>query len=138
MKVLLDTNVLLDVALERGEFVSESKEVLAWLQASVGSAMMAWHTVSNVYYVLRGARNDSFARRFIFDMLRLAGVAGGDAATVQAALALPMSDFEDALQVAAAMSAQAQWIVTRNVTDFRNSPLPAITPRNFVRRFVAV
>lgn len=137
MKILVDANVLLDVALDRGEFVRESKEVVAWCQETAGSAMMAWHTVSNVYYVLRGARNDSFARRFISDMLRFGDIAGGDAEAVRRALTLALSDFEDALQVAAAMSAQAQWIVTRNAADYRGSPLPAITPRDFIRRFLS-
>jgi predicted nucleic acid-binding protein len=137
VRVLVDANVLLDVALDRGEFVTESKQVVAWCQETTGSAVMAWHTVSNVYYVLRGARNDRFARRFISDMLRFGDIAGGDGEAIRRALALAMSDFEDALQVAAAMSAHAQWIVTRNATDYRGSPLPAITPRDFIRRFIS-
>lgn len=136
MKVVVDANVLLDVALDRREFVTESKEVVVWCQQTAGSAMMAWHTVSNVYYVLRGARNDGFARRFISDMLQFGGIAGGDAEAVRRALSLAMGDFEDALQVAAAIAAHAQWIITRNVADYRGSPLPAITPRDFVRRFI--
>ncbi len=133
----MDANVLLDVALDRREFVTESNQVLAWCQETAGSAMLAWHTVSNIYYVLRGARNDSFARRFISDMLRFADITGGDAEAVRRALALAMSDFEDALQVAVAISAHAQWIVTRNATDYRGSLLPAITPRDFNRRFIS-
>lgn len=134
---MVDASILLDVALDRAEFVSESRQVVAWCQEAAGSAVVAWHTVSNVYYVLRGARNDTFARRFISDMLRFGDIAGGDAEGVRQALALAMSDFEDALQVAAAMSAHAQWVVTRNAADYRGSPLPAITPRDFIRRFIA-
>ncbi len=136
MKILVDANVLLDVALDRPEFVTESKQVVAWCQDSAGSAMIAWHTVSNIYYVLRGARNDTFARRFISDMLRFAGVAGGHTEGVRQALALTMNDFEDALQVAAAMSAHVEMIVTRNAGDFRNAPLPAVAPKDFINRFL--
>jgi hypothetical protein len=48
-----------------------------------------------------------------------------------------MSDFEDALQAAAAISGNAEYIVTRNTADYRHSPIPAITPRDFLRRFVS-
>ncbi len=136
MKILVDANVLLDVALDRPDFVTDSKQVVAWCQASAGSAVIAWPTVSNIYYVLRGARNDTIARRFISDMLQFAGVAGGHTEGVRQALALTMSDFEDALQVVAAMSAHAEWIVTRNAGDYRNSPLPAVAPKDFIKRFL--
>lgn len=136
MKILLDANVLLDVALDRAEFVGESTPVVAWCQESGRSGVVAWHTVSNIYYVLRGARNDTFARRFISDMLRFLGVVGGNTEAVRQALALTMNDFEDALQVAAAMSAHVERIITRNVVDYRNSPLPAMAPGEFVRRFL--
>ncbi len=136
MKILVDANVLLDVALDRPEFAAHSKQVVVWCQQSAGAALIAWHTVSNIYYVLRGARNDTFARRFISDMLRFADVAGGHTEGVRQALALAMNDFEDALQVAAAISARVEWIVTRNAGDYRNSPLPALTPQAFVKRFL--
>ena len=92
---------------------------------------------SDVYYVLRGARDDGFARRFIFDMLQFGDIAGGDGEGVRPALGLRMSDFEDALQVTAAMYVQVQWIITRNAADYRHSPLPALTPRDFIRRFIS-
>ncbi|MDQ6940213.1 MAG: PIN domain-containing protein [Verrucomicrobiota bacterium] len=134
MKLLLDANVLLDVALDRAEFVADSKRVLLWCQDQPGSAVIAWHTISNVYYILRGARSDSVARRFILELLQFAEIAGGDSEAVQRALALPMKDFEDALQVIAAVVSHVRWIVTRNAPDFRGSPLPALTPADFVHR----
>ena len=49
------------------------------------------------------------------------------------ALTLPMRDFEDAMQVAAAQAAGAERIVTRDIGDFVNSPIPAITPEQALR-----
>ena len=49
------------------------------------------------------------------------------------ALSLPMSDFEDAMQVAAAQAAGAPRIITRDIGDFTNSPIPAITPEQALR-----
>lgn len=56
-------------------------------------------------------------------------VVGGDAEAVRYAASLPMPDFEDAMQAAAARACGARHIVTRNVKDFERSPVPAITPQ---------
>ena len=53
------------------------------------------------------------------------------------ALALSMTDFEDAIQAAHAESCGAHLIVTRNTADFANSPVPAMTPEDFLARYAA-
>ncbi|HZR04645.1 MAG TPA: PIN domain-containing protein [Candidatus Udaeobacter sp.] len=138
MKVLLDTDVLLDVALDREAFVDESSAVVQWCQQTPGGALVAWHTISNVYYILRVARNDAKAREFVADLLAFAGVASGTTENVRQALTMRMSEFEDAMQVAAAMSGHADLIVTRNVPDYRHSVIPAITPRQFRTRVARI
>ncbi len=135
MKFLLDTDVLLDIALDRVPFYEESRAVSDWCQARPASALVAWHTVSNLYYLLRGARSDVNARDFLVEMLRFAIVLGGGTAEVRRALTLPMRDFEDALQVAAGLSGDAEFIVTRDLAHYRVSPLPSLTPGIFLRRF---
>lgn len=54
-----------------------------------------------------------------------------------AALELPMKDFEDALQVAAAMACGAQFIITRHERDFKASPVPSLNPEAFLRKYPA-
>ncbi len=135
MKILLDTDVLLDIALDRKPFYEESRAVSDWCQSRPESALIAWHTVSNLYYLLRGARSDQNARNFLVEMLRFAVVLGGGTAEVQRALSLAMNDFEDALQVAAGLFGGADYIVTRNAAHYRASPLPALNPGIFLSRF---
>jgi predicted nucleic acid-binding protein len=137
VKVLLDADVLLDVALDRVPFADESSQVVEWCQKQPLSGVVAWHTVSNVYYVLRSARNDAQARRFVQDMLRFAAVVSAGSDAVHRALSLTISDFEDALQVAVAMAADARLIITRNVRDYRNSAVPPCTPHEFLTRVEA-
>jgi predicted nucleic acid-binding protein len=55
---------------------------------------------------------------------------------VKQALTLPLRDFEDALQVAAALSGGADFIITRNIRDFGRSPLPVVTPSHFLRKIL--
>jgi predicted nucleic acid-binding protein len=135
LKILVDTDVLLDVALDRKAFVDESSAVLEWCQQTPGGALIAWHTVSNIYYILRVARNDAKGREFVADLLGFTGVASGGTESVRHALTMRITDFEDAMQVAAAMSGNADLIVTRNVADYRHALIPAITPQEFRMRF---
>jgi predicted nucleic acid-binding protein len=129
VRVLLDTDVLLDVALERQPFVEASGAVLDWAERHPGRAVVAWHSLSNLAYMIRPD-----ARPFIADLLDFAEVAPASATAARQALRLPLGDFEDALQVAAASAAGAACIVTRNVRDYRNSPVPAVTPNGFLAR----
>ena len=129
MRVLLDTDVLLDVALARQQFLEASGAVLDWAEQHPGRAVVAWHSLSNLAYMIRPD-----ARPFITDLLGFVDVAPASATAVRLALRLPLTDFEDALQVAAATAAGAEHIVTRNVRDYRDSPVPAVTPTGFLGR----
>jgi predicted nucleic acid-binding protein len=135
LKILVDTDVLLDVALNRETFVDESSAVLEWCQQTPGGGLIAWHTISNIYYILRVARSDAKGREFVTDLLAFTDVASGDTESVRQALTMRMSDFEDAMQVAAAMSGNADLIVTRNLPDYRHAVIPVTTPREFRARF---
>ncbi|MBA3961405.1 MAG: PIN domain-containing protein [Chthoniobacterales bacterium] len=137
MKVLLDTDVLMDVALGRADFGPDSRALLAWCHQTPQASLIAWHTVSNLFYLLSAARSAAFARSFLEGLLHFATIVSGGTDAVRNALAMRMSDFEDALQVAAAVSGEAQFIITRNVRDYRASLIPALTPRSFLLRFVA-
>ena len=67
------------------------------------------------------------ARDFIVELTRFVAVATTDAEAIRYAAELPMPDFEDAMQVAAARACGAQHIVTRNVKDYQRSPIRAIS-----------
>ena len=91
---------------------------------------MAWHTIANLYYLMRPARGGADTRDFILDLIRFISVATTDTQGIRYALQLPMQDFEDAMQVAAARASGARLIVTRNLRDYERSPIPAANARN--------
>ena len=126
MRVLLDTDVLLDVALKRESFLFASQEVLRWAEGEPGQACVAWHTLSNIAYLTVKPRE------FIRQLLKFVEVAEVGTKEARQAADLPMSDFEDALQVAAALAFGASFVVTRNVHDFRKSPVPGLAPADFL------
>ncbi len=129
MKVLLDTNILLDVAQARLPHEAESKAIVRWCEQNPGQSFVAWHTLSNLYFIIG---DDETAREFISDLLEICEVPAGGTAVARVGLGLPLSDFEDALQVAAALEAGAEIIITRDERGFRRSPVPAQSPRAFL------
>ena len=132
MLLLLDINIILDVVFQRpGEPASS---------ALIGScneqhqAWVAWHSVATLAYLIERQRNPAVARELVTGLLSWARVATTGHQDALQALRLPMSDFEDALQVSAAQACGADYIITRNGRDFVQSPLPALSPEEFLVR----
>lgn len=130
MKILLDTNILLDVALRREPFFADSAAVLTWAEQNPGHAAIAWHSIANLAYLVK-----QDARAFIADLLEFAEVGAGDARAVRQALRMPTRDLEDALQASAAIEFGADMIVTRDIQDFKRLTISPITPEQFAKRF---
>jgi predicted nucleic acid-binding protein len=128
MILLLDCDVLLDVALNRQPHFDDSRSILDWCEQHPGAGVVAWHTLANIFYIFSKDSGAAAAKEFIEDLLGFIEVAAVQTAQAKHALALAMPDFEDGLQVAAAVSAGADFIVTRNVGDYAGSPIAARTP----------
>jgi predicted nucleic acid-binding protein len=133
LRPLLDTNVLIDLALSRPGLHEASGAVVAWSLNHPGSTVVAVHSLATVNYLMGRETGAAKAREFIGDLVPGIDIAQLDTAGVSRALDLPLPDFEDALIAAAAESAAATHIVTRNLPDFRKSPVKAVTPEDFLR-----
>lgn len=133
MRLLLDINILLDVAFQRpGEASSSS---LIALCGAEHEGWLAGHSIGTLSYLIERQASRAHARSFIEGLLGWADVVPTTRADAISALGLPMPDFEDALQAAAAMACGAQAIITRNGLDFKGSAVPAMTPEVFLARF---
>lgn len=137
MRVFLDTNILLDVLLNRPSLVSESEAVILRADALGASMHVAWHGLATAYYLLRRGRSEQAALAEIDKILSWAFVADCSDAQARRARHLGFSDFEDALQAVAAEACAADCLVTRNVTDFVGSLVPAVTPSEFLAQYPA-
>ena len=133
MRPLLDTNVLIDVALGRPGLHEASGAVLTWSLNHPGSSLLAAHSLATFWDLIGRTAGPAKTREFIADLAEGMDIAAVDNQEVKRALALPLPDFEDALIAAAAESADATHIVTRNTAGFRKSPVKAVTPEEFVR-----
>ena len=128
----IDTDVLVDAANDREPFSEASTRFLDLISVGIEPACVAWHTISNLHYVARPKPESPDIRSFIEDLAKLVTVVPTSNADLLRALRLPMRDFEDAMQVAAAMAAGARLIVTRDLEDYRNSPIRAISPASAI------
>ena len=137
MKVLVDLNVLLDVIQKREPHYGASAAVLSNIaRGEIGGAVPG-HALTTVdYLVSRFAHRDG-ANEAIDWILGDFEVVGEGRDIMLRARGLQMEDFEDAVVAAAAEAIHCDWVITRNVTDFHASPIPAITPKELAEVLTA-
>jgi len=128
LKVLIDLNLILDVLQKREPFYAASARVLACAETGVVEGIVAAHTLTTLFYLVTRDQSAARARIALTELLQFLSVASVGHATIEQALNLPTSDFEDAVQMMAAVQADAQYLVTRNVRDYKAGPLPALQP----------
>jgi predicted nucleic acid-binding protein len=131
-RILFDTNIVLDVLLDRQPHVEASAAAWAAVETGISEGMLAAHAVTTIHYLVRKELSDIKARRIISAILRVFGIATVDTRVVQEALQLPFSDFENAVTAAAARSAGCEFIVTRDPKGFRGSPVRCLTPEAII------
>lgn len=132
MRVLFDTNVLMDVLLDRQPFADESAQVLDQVVRGVVTGLICASTVTTVFYLASKEAGKKDAMVQIRNLLGLYEIASVTRAVLDAALTSKSPDFEDAVLAEAAHQAGAQAIITRNIKDFAHSPVRAYTPRQWL------
>lgn len=137
MKALIDTNIALDVALERDPFFDESEQIFALIEDQKLEGYFSASTISDFYYLVRKARGHDWTLAFLRQLLSFCQVASVDRSVIESALASSFKDFEDAIQEYAAVESQLDAIVTRNPKDFAQSSLSVLTPEQLLERLVA-
>ena len=135
MHVLIDTNVILDVLEKREPFYRASNDVLSLCASKKIHGFIAFHSVSNIFYILRKRYSAEERRHLLHGILKFLPVANVNHENVQHALERDdFSDFEDCLQDECAAQNHAEYIITRNTNDFSTSNIPAITPSDMLSR----
>lgn len=126
--VLIDLNVILDTLQRREPFYAASARVLASAEIGLIEGFVAAHSLTTLFYLIAKAQSAERARVTLAELLRFLAVATVDQTIIKEALNLPYHDFEDAVQMTAAVQAGAQYLITRNVQDFEAGPLPVLRP----------
>jgi len=130
-KVLIDTNVALDILLKR-TFYANSVAVFVLAEQKIITGYVSASSVTDIFYIACkdiGKEETWKAIRHLLHVFQPAAVTGDD---VFKALDLEWSDFEDAVQFAVGESLLVDYIITRNVKDFSSCSIPVITPEQFI------
>ena len=137
MTIFVDTNVLLDFLLGREEFFPEARTIFALCEKKHVQGYISALSIPNIVYIMRKQLTDGKTREVIATLQRIFKVADLKADDLQKALRLDFRDYEDALQSVAAARVKASFLITRNLKDFGNSKITALTPKELLARLKA-
>ena len=132
MTAMFDINVVLDVVGRREPFLKLSEEAYLHAVELADRPFLAAHAYATLYYLLGSAttrKRREAAMDWVFESFSAASIGERELA---AARSYGMPDFEDAMVAAAAVSAGCGAIVTRNAVHFSGSPVPAVSPEEFI------
>jgi predicted nucleic acid-binding protein len=132
MNILFDTNVVLDVLLDREPFADDAAFLLSKVEQNQIIGYVCATTVTTIHYLIAKALGPAEAVRHIQSLLSLLSIAPVNRGVLEQALTASFTDFEDAVLHAAACHAGVQSIVTRNVRDFHKATLPVFTPAELI------
>ena len=130
--ILLDTNIILDIALKRQPFFESSSKIFLMMDQNILSSYVTATTITDIYYIAQKEKSRNIAREFIINLVSIVDVLGVDQYVIHEALQRDMKDFEDAIQVSAADLRDIKIIVTRNPRDFNNCGLEVYTPDELI------
>jgi predicted nucleic acid-binding protein len=137
MRILLDTNVVLDVALERDPFYQAALRILNASDFEKTHLFITASSATDLFYVLRKEKGREVGLKFIRSLLECVDACNVDERILIDALESDFLDFEDAVQNTAAIAADIEAIVTRDKSGYKNSPLTVFTPNEFAAAHLA-
>jgi len=133
VRVLLDTNVVLDFVLARQPFFIEANEIFIKLQNNEFEAFVSSITPINVFYTTRKEKDKATAFSAIEELLKLVQITRSDNHIFQNALLLKFNDYEDAVQNECALAENLDAIVTRNTKDYKDASVKVYSPTEFLQ-----
>ena len=132
MKVLFDTNIILDVLLDRKPFSEHALYLISKVERSEINGFLCATTVTTIHYLLSKHLDKEKAITSINSIMALFEIASVNRLVIENALKLKFTDFEDSVLHESARHAGAEYIITRNIKDFKKTQIPAFTPTEFL------
>jgi predicted nucleic acid-binding protein len=134
MVVLIDTNVLLDFLNKRTPYNAFADRIIDLCSDGTIKGYIASISIPNIFYIMRKDLAVKELRGMLLDLCDIVDIIGiGKQKILASLLKEDFSDFEDCLQIECAKQVNADHIITRDLTDFSDSPIPAILPDSFLK-----
>lgn len=135
MRILIDTNIIMDILQKREPFFADSYRALRKAIESDVECLLSASAVTDIFYMLRKAFGSAQqAKEQLERIAQLVSFADVQGMDIHTALMREMPDFEDAMVDAVAERNGAAYILTRNIKDFAGSVVPAILPADFLNQ----
>jgi len=129
LKILIDTNIIIDALANRANFAESAKALILSIANNKAKGYITTNTVTDIYYLLRKHYSDSeTARKQLETLFTIVDILEISKEDCKKAVRFPMSDFEDAILACCAERCSIDFIATRNTKDFANSPVQAKLP----------
>jgi predicted nucleic acid-binding protein len=135
VRVLIDTNIVLDYLLEREQFLKDAEALFNAIDSGQVIGYVTATTLTDIFYIARRqTRSVELARQAVSTTLAVMVIASVNRAILEAAFASELADFEDAVQIHCAVSQGLDAIVTRNTHDFSGSVIPVLSVPQLLKR----
>jgi len=134
MKLLIDTNVILDILCNRPDFVEDASKIFKLCEIKKVDGYISALSVPNIVYIMRKELDSAKIKEILEKLSLIFTIVDLKAEDIKKAANLDFKDYEDALQSICAKRIKANYIVTRNIKDYSNSPITAIKPSELLER----
>jgi predicted nucleic acid-binding protein len=139
VRVLLDTNIVLDYLPEREPFLQNAEALFEAIDSGKVVGYVTATTLTDIFYIARRqTRNVELARQAVSTTLAATVVCSVNRAILESAFASGLADFEDAVQISCAVSQNLDLIVTRDIQGFSSSPIPALSVQQLLKQIETV
>ncbi len=135
-KLLIDTNIIIDLLAKRENFYQEAQELFTLADEKKVSMFISALTFANTHYILSRHLNADEARKILIKFKVLAEVLPLEDKVLDLALASDFNDFKDAIQYYTALDNKLDIIITRNKKDFKKSELPVLTAKEYLKKLL--
>ena len=132
-KILVDTNIVLDLLSKREKFLVEAQELFTLSDQKKVKLYVSSLTFANTYYILSQTLKIENARTILRKFKVLVNVLPMDDKIIDLSLNSEFKDFEDAIQYYTAIENKLGIIVTRNLKDFKISKIPVLTAKDYLK-----
>ncbi len=134
MKILIDTNIILDVLCNRKDLAEDSLRVFKYCETNQITGYISALSIPNIVYIMRKELDSEKIKEILTVLTSIFTVVDLRGTDLIKAADLDFSDYEDALQSVCASRTKVNYIVTRNIKDFKSSSVPAIKPSELLER----
>ena len=133
-KLLVDTNIVLDLLSKREEFYKEAQQLFTLADENKVKLYISSLTLANTNYLLTRNHKLDEARKILIKFKVLVTVLPMDDKIIELALVSDFKDFEDAIQYHTALESKLDLIITRNKKDFKTAVLPVLTAKEYLKK----